>query len=133
MRAEDQKLNEWQTKRLKNENVITWTYASFYIMRTLVMDLGYTVFVGVYYNDVNNGKQFDIENFPFGENSTLSMVIYSLDFFICMILLALFYMYANKASDDEEKLKRYYLMSIGRHQFLTNDEEVDESEEGVEH
>jgi hypothetical protein len=27
----------------------------------------------------------------------------------------LFYMYANKASDDEEKLKRYYLMSIGRH------------------
>lgn len=53
-----------------------------------------------------------------GENSPLSLIIYTLDFFICMILLVLFYMYANKASDDEEKLKRYYLISLGRNQFL---------------
>jgi hypothetical protein len=79
------------------------------------MDLGYTVFVGIYYNDVNNDLSFNIENFPFGENSPLSLVIYTLDFFICMILLGLFYMYAKKASEDEEKLKRYYLMSVGRH------------------
>ncbi len=78
------------------------------------MDLGYTVFVGIYYNEVNRGSSFDIEDFPFGENSPLSLVIYTLDFFICMILLVLFYMYAKKASEDEEKIKRYYLMSIGR-------------------
>jgi hypothetical protein len=78
------------------------------------MDLGYTVFVAIYYRDVNNGERIDIENFPFGENSPLSLVIYTLDFFICMILLVLFYLYAKKASEDEEKLKRYYLMSIGR-------------------
>lgn len=81
------------------------------------MDLGYTFFVAKYYIDVNSGNryEFNIEDFPFGENSPLSLVIYTLDFFICMILLVLFYMYAKKASDDEEKLKRYYLMSIGRH------------------
>jgi hypothetical protein len=78
------------------------------------MDLGYTVFVSIYYRDVNKGERIDIENFPFGENSPLSLVIYTLDFFICMILLVLFYLYAKKASEDEEKLKRYYLMSIGR-------------------
>ncbi len=89
-------------------------FASFYILRTLVMDLGYTVFVSIYYRDVNKGERIDIENFPFGENSPLSLVIYTLDFFICMILLVLFYLYAKKASEDEEKLKRYYLMSIGR-------------------
>jgi hypothetical protein len=90
-------------------------FASFYILRTLVMDLGYTLFVSIYYRDVNKGERIDIENFPFGENSPLSLVIYTLDFFICMILLVLFYLYAKKASEDEEKLKRYYLMSIGRH------------------
>ena len=58
------------------------------------MDLGYTVFVGVYYNDVNNGESFNIEKFPLGENSPLSLIIYTLDFFICMILLTMFYMYA---------------------------------------
>ncbi len=79
------------------------------------MDLGYTLFVSIYYRDVNKGERIDIENFPFGENSPLSLVIYTLDFFICMILLVLFYLYAKKASEDEEKLKRYYLMSIGRH------------------
>jgi hypothetical protein len=79
------------------------------------MDLGYTVFVAIYYYDINYRKPFNIEDFPFGENSLLSLVIYTLDFFICMILLVLFYMYAKKASEDEEKLKRYYLMSIGRH------------------
>jgi heme/copper-type cytochrome/quinol oxidase subunit 2 len=51
------------------------------------MDLGYTVFVSIYYRDVNKGERIDIENFPFGENSPLSLVIYTLDFFICMILL----------------------------------------------
>lgn len=134
MRAEDSKLTDWQTKRLKNENFITWAFASFYILRTLVMDLGYTFFVAKYYIDVNSSSrdELNIENFPFGENSPLSLVIYTLDFFICMILLVLFYMYAKKASDDEEKLKRYYLISIGRHQFLTNDGEPDDTEEGDE-
>ena len=93
------------------------------------MDLGYTVFVAIYYRDVNNGERIDIENFPFGENSPLSLVIYTLDFFICMILLVLFYLYAKKASEDEEKLKRYYLMSIGRQQFLADDIEVEETQE----
>jgi hypothetical protein len=83
------------------------------------MDLGYTVFVGIYYSDANEARPSeDIEEFPLGENSILSLIIYTLDFFICMILLALFYMYAKKASDDEEKLKRYYLMSVGQKQFL---------------
>ncbi len=93
------------------------------------MDLGYTVFVAIYYRDVNNGERIDIENFPFGETSPLSLVIYTLDFFICMILLVLFYLYAKKASEDEEKLKRYYLMSIGRKQFLADDIEVEETQE----
>ena len=79
------------------------------------MDLGYTVFVAIYYYDINYRQPYNIEDFPFGENSLLSLVIYTLDFFICMILLVLFYMYAKKASEDEEKLKRYYLISIGRH------------------
>lgn len=91
------------------------------------MDLGYTVFVSIYYRDVNKGERIDIENFPFGENSPLSLVIYTLDFFICMILLVLFYLYAKKASEDEEKLKRYYLMSIGRQLFLTDDIDVEET------
>ena len=83
------------------------------------MDLGYTVFVGIYYSDANETvPNENIEEFPLGENSILSLIIYTLDFFICMILLVLFYMYAKKASDDEEKLKRYYLMSVGQKQFL---------------
>lgn len=123
IRASESKLTDWQRKRLKTENLITWTFAIFYMMRIMVTDLGYTVFLGIYYYDEERTpKDYDIENFPMGENSPLPLVIYTLDFFICMILLVLFYMYAKKASDDEEKLKRYYLISVGLNQFLSESE-----------
>lgn len=67
-------------------------------------------------------KNYDIENFPMGEKSPLPLVIYTLDFFICMILLFLFYIYAKKSSEDEEKLKQYYLISVGLNQFLSDTE-----------
>jgi hypothetical protein len=38
--------------------------------------------------------------------------MYFLDFVICLIILRLFYIYAKKSSEDEEKLKEYYLMGL---------------------
>jgi hypothetical protein len=38
--------------------------------------------------------------------------MYFLDFVICLIVLRLFYIYAKKSSEDEEKLKEYYLMGL---------------------
>jgi len=37
--------------------------------------------------------------------------LYTIDFFICMVLLTLFKMYALKSMANEEKLKSYYLMT----------------------
>ena len=40
------------------------------------------------------------------------ILMYSMDFVISFIMLRLFYIYANKSSADEERLKKYYLLSI---------------------
>jgi hypothetical protein len=80
------------------------------------MDLGYTVFVAIFFEETNgnsHSKDFDINDFPLGENSWISLLLYSLDFVLVCIILGLLYMYAKKASQDEEKLKKYFLISIG--------------------
>jgi hypothetical protein len=41
-------LKEIQKKRLRTENFITWTFILFYIIRTAVMDIGYTLLVAIY-------------------------------------------------------------------------------------
>lgn len=47
-----------------------------------------------------------------GEKSYIFIALYTLDFLICMTLLVLFHMYSRKSTTDEERLKKYYLMSL---------------------
>jgi hypothetical protein len=47
-----------------------------------------------------------------GEKSYMFIALYTLDFLICMTLLVLFHMYSRKSTQDEERLKKYYLMSL---------------------
>lgn len=77
------------------------------------MDIGYSLFVILYYEDsqdpTQEKKPDDILD---GEKSYIFIALYCLDFFICMALLVLFHMYSRKSTEDEERLKKYFLMSL---------------------
>jgi hypothetical protein len=99
--------------RLKRESVITTVFVMFYIVRVLVMDLGYSWLVIKYYKDSKDpDHQWEPEDILEGEKSYIFIALYTLDFLICMALLALFYMYSRKSTEDEERLKNYFLMTI---------------------
>jgi hypothetical protein len=51
-------------------------------------------------------------DFLLGENNPVLIVMYTLDFVISFIMLRLFNIYADKSSADEERLKKFYLMSL---------------------
>ena len=48
------KLTVQAQQRLKRESVVTGVFVVFYIVRILVMDLGYSVLVVIYYLESNN-------------------------------------------------------------------------------
>lgn len=97
--------------RLHRESVITWVFIAFYVVRVLVMDLGYSWLVLEYYSD-SKEKPWNSEDILEGEKKFIFIGLYALDFLICMALLALFYMYSRKSTEDEERLKNYFLMSL---------------------
>jgi hypothetical protein len=73
-----------------------------------LMDAAYTILI-ILYNDKSSA---DIPKEWLGEKSPITIAMYFLDFIICLIILRLFYIYAKKSSEDEEKLKQYYLMGL---------------------
>ena len=72
------------------------------------MDAAYTTLI-LLYNDQSSPH---IPEEWLGEKSPITIAMYFLDFVICLIVLRLFYIYAKKSSEDEEKLKQYYLMGL---------------------
>jgi hypothetical protein len=50
-------------------------------------------------------------NFLINGDTYLYVGLYFIDFIICMILLGLFYMYADKANTNDNRLKRYFIMT----------------------
>lgn len=74
------------------------------------MDLGYSILVFKYYEEQSSEKKAgDILE---GEKSYIFIALYTLDFCICVTILVLFYTYSVRSTEKEEKLKKYYLMSI---------------------
>lgn len=65
------------------------------------MDLAYTVLI-LLFNDFENEKHHEGGRPPFdfwlGEDSPLTIAMYSMDFIICLIMLRLFHTYAKKSS-----------------------------------
>lgn len=78
------------------------------------MDLWYSILVVKYYLDSNSysGGDWHPEDILEGDKSFIFIALYALDFFICMGLLLLFYMYSRKSVEEEEKLKNYFLITI---------------------
>ncbi len=50
------KLNDQSKKRLKKESIITTVFAVFYIIRVLIMDIGYQVLVILYFFNQENSN-----------------------------------------------------------------------------
>jgi hypothetical protein len=65
----------------------------------ILMDAAYTTLILLFNNENHIPEQW------LGENSPITIAMYFLDFVICLIVLRLFYIYAKKSSEDEEKLK----------------------------
>ena len=59
------------------------------------------------------------------------MVMYFLDFVICLIVLRLFFTYAKKSREDEEKLKQYYLMGLNQDGYEGEIEAVQEPDSAI--
>jgi hypothetical protein len=79
----------------------------FYIIRIIIMDLGYAILVGLYY--IEQFNQSDILN---EDKKYIFITLYILDFFISLFLFSLFYQYSKKASEAEMRMNHYYLMSM---------------------
>jgi hypothetical protein len=62
-----------------------------------------------------------------GEQSPVTLVMYTLDFILSLIVLWLFKMYAKKSTHDEERLKRYYFLCLNQ-QGACDDLIVEETE-----
>lgn len=101
-----ERLNEAAKNKLRREGMVTTVFIVFYIVRVILMDLGYAVLVGMYFVDQ------DFEDILEGDKSYIFIALYTLDFLICLTLLTLFYLYSKKSSDDEARLKQLYFISM---------------------
>lgn len=104
------KLNAQSKKRLKKESMITSIFAIFYIIRVLIMDLGYQIILLIHFIDQDSNNPI-LDNIADFEKKFIRFSLYTVDFLICMVLLTLFKMYAIKSMANEEKLKGYYMMN----------------------
>ena len=110
--------------RLQRESLVTSVFVVFYIVRIIVMDLGYSILVIKYFTDANSGQEWNPDDIIFGEKSYIFIALYSLDFLICMALLFLFHIYSRKSTEDEERLRNCFLMSLrGENEFNVNNSE----------
>ena len=66
------------------------------------MDAAYMSLIILYFNSKSSRE---IPQQWLGEKSPITIAMYFLDFIISLIVLRLFYIYAKKSSEDEEKLK----------------------------
>lgn len=82
------------------------------MIRVITMDLGYSILPIKYYTQDNTPRIDNEDDIFFGDKGIIFIIIYTLDFMICMALLALFNLYAKKSNEDEDKLKTFFVMSM---------------------